>query len=246
MLSNISDCGTLEFLTSAIRYTKITLPANISGKSKVLSVFIKGKNIREVWGRILNVIWYPGEEFKSERGSTKEILNLFARVESPTDQTIDGFPMGEAELSTYAKQLLSPNKGEFAYTYGERLRAWGGRIAKPVDQLDAVAELIKKSKSTRRATCTTWIPPVDLAENEVPCLILLDFKVRDNLLHTTAVFRSNDMFGAWPANAFGLNKVAEYVAKKAGGIRAGPLTTHSISAHVYDHDYKNAQKILGL
>ena len=209
-------------------------------------MFVKGKSIREVWGRILNVIWYQGEEFKSERGSTKEILNLFARVESPVDKTIEGFPMGESELSAYAKQLLTPDKGEFVYTYGERLRAWGGKTIKPIDQLDAVAELLRKNKSTRRATCTTWIPPVDLKESEVPCLILLDFKVRGSILNTTAVFRSNDMFGAWPANAFGLNKVAEYVAKKAGGIKAGPLTTHSISAHIYDHDYKNTQKVLGL
>jgi thymidylate synthase len=209
-------------------------------------MFVRGKNINEVWRRILAVVWYQGAEFSSERGRTKEILNLMARVESPKDERVEGFPMGPAELSAYAKQLLDPDKKDFSYTYGERLRAWGGKITEPVDQLNKVAELLKENQNTRRATCSTWIPPVDLTESEVPCLILLDFKVREGLLHTTAVFRSNDMHGAWPANAYGLNKVTEYVAEKAGGLSAGPLTTHSISAHIYEHDYKNVKKTLGL
>jgi len=209
-------------------------------------MFVRGKSIGEVWRRILNLIWYQGVEFTSERGSTKEVLNLVARVDLPDDASVDGFTMGEAELESYSKQLLSPDKQGFVYTYGERLRAWGGKTIEPVDQLDAVAGLLAKNPHTRRATCTTWIPPVDLSETEVPCLILLDFKAREGMLHSTAVFRSNDMHGAWPANAFGLNKVAEYVAGKAGGLKAGPLMTHSISAHVYDHDYKNVKNILGL
>jgi len=208
-------------------------------------VFVRGKSIREVWGRILDVVWYQGEEFASERGATKEVLNLVASVASPTDESVEGFPMGAEELDAYAKQLLDSDKKDFVYTYGERLRAWGGGVTEPVDQVAEVISKLKDNPNSRRATCVTWIPPVDANAEEVPCLITLDFKNRGGVLHATALFRSNDMFGAWPANAYGLNKVNEHVAS-AASLKAGSLTTHSISAHVYDHDYKNIKKILGV
>ncbi|MFH1789363.1 MAG: thymidylate synthase [Candidatus Altiarchaeota archaeon] len=209
-------------------------------------MFVRGKSIGECWGRILEIIWYQGEEFKSQRGSTKEIRNLMVKVAEPRDENIPGFPMAGAELAKYADQLLSADRAGFDYTYGERLRSWGeGVVEEPVDQISEVASILKKDSSTRRATCVTWIPPKDLKTSEVPCLILLDFKVRHKILHATAVFRSNDMFGAWPANVYGLNKVNEYVAKKIKA-KSGSITTHSISAHIYDHDYKNVEKKLGL
>jgi len=209
-------------------------------------MFCRAKTISEGWHRILEVVWYRGEEFASQRGKTKEIRNLLVRVADPRDREISGFPMKEPELKKYAEQLLSPERAGFDYTYGERLRSWGeGVVEHPVDQIDAVVSLLKKDAGTRRATCVTWIPPKDLKTSEVPCLILLDFKVRAGVLDATAVFRSNDMFGAWPANVYGLNKVNEYVAKE---IKATPgsVSTHSISAHIYEHDYKNVEKLLGL
>lgn len=209
-------------------------------------MFVRGKSISMCWRRLLEVIWYKGEEFKSQRGSTKEVRNLMVVVAEPKDESIKGFPMAGEELTRYADQLLSPDCAGFDYTYGERLRAWGdGVIDKPVDQITEVADILEKDASSRRATCVTWIPPKDLKTSEVPCLILLDFKLRHGILHASAVFRSNDMFGAWPANLYGLNKVNEYVAKKIKA-KPGSITTQSISAHLYDHDYKNVEKVLGL
>ncbi|MFH0860993.1 MAG: thymidylate synthase [Candidatus Altiarchaeota archaeon] len=209
-----------------------------------MSYYIRGKTIAETWNRLLNVIWYSGEDIKSQRGKTKEMLNLMCEVANPADRSIKGFPMGEEELKAYAKQLLSKDRSGFEYTYGERLRAWGSDILdKPVDQLDAIAKTLKRSRGTRRATAVTWIPPIDSKKEEVPCLILADFKVRDGKLNLTAVFRSNDMYGAWPANMYGLNKVNNFVAKKVG-VKAGAITTLSISAHVYEHDYGNVKKAL--
>jgi len=209
-------------------------------------MFIRSKKITEGWRRILEVIWYRGEEFTSQRGKTREVRNLLVRVSSPDDARIEGFPMAETELKKYADQLLSSERSGFDYTYGERLRSWGEGVVKtPVDQIEEAIKLLKKDASTRRASCVTWIPPKDLKTSEVPCLILLDFKVRAGVLDATAVFRSNDMFGAWPANVYGLNKVNEHVAGKIKA-KPGAVTTHSISAHIYEHDYKNVEKRLGL
>lgn len=209
-----------------------------------MSFYIRGDSISQSWARLLNSIWYSGDDVKSQRGKTKEILNLMCEVRKPVDKEIDGFPMGADELKVYAKQLMLKDKSGFEYTYGERLRAWGADIIpEPVDQIEKVIGILKRSKCTRRATAVTWIPPIDSKKEDVPCLIMSDFKIRDRILHLTSVFRSNDMYGAWPANVYGLDKVNRYVAKKAG-VKAGSITTLSISAHVYEHDYNNVKKIL--
>jgi len=208
-------------------------------------MYVRADSIAGAWGRILNSIWYKGDEFVSERGKTRELFNLLVCVREPSDSVVEGFPMGGEELVEYAGQLMNPDKKGFEYTYGERLRAWGGGLVDPVDQIEGVIEKLKENPETRRATCATWIPSVDLVNSEVPCLILLDFKVRGKRVNATAVFRSNDMFGAWPANVYGLNRVNEYVAGKLKS-EAGSVTTLSVSAHIYEHDYKNVEKILGL
>ncbi len=209
-------------------------------------MYLNALDINSAWRRILNRVWYDGWNFRSQRGGTKELYNLLVAVKEPYDKQIDGFPMGIKELEDYAKQLLNPDKKGFEYTYGERIRAWGeGILNEPVDQLEEIICRLKKNRNTRRATAVTWIPPVDDRNSEVPCMIMLDFKVRDRKLCLTTVFRSNDMFGAWPANVFALNKLNHFAASKVK-VSAGSITTLSVSAHVYDHDYQNVQKILGL
>ncbi|MFH1721301.1 MAG: thymidylate synthase [Candidatus Altiarchaeota archaeon] len=209
-------------------------------------MYIRAKSITEAWNRILNVVWYQGEELKSERGLTKEIFNLMVSVREPNNEEIEGFPMGKKELEEYAKQLLNSDKSGFEYTYGERLRGWGAEIlGEPIDQIAEIIKRLKKNPNTRRATAATWIPPIDFDNTEVPCLILADFKIRNEKLNLTCTFRSNDMYGAWPANAYGLSNLNRFVAKETG-IEPGSLTTLSISAHVYEHDFLNIKKQLSL
>ena len=41
-------------------------------------------------------------------------------------------------------------------------------------------------------------------KDEVPCMIVDDFKLRDGRLHLSVFFRSHDFAGAYPANLYGL------------------------------------------
>ena len=74
-------------------------------------------------------------------------------------------------------------------------------------------------------------------------MIIDDFKVRGGKVHLTTVFRSHDFAGAYPANLYGLSKLLEYVAEKVG-VLPGKITTVSISAHVYDHDWDKIEDIV--
>jgi len=74
-------------------------------------------------------------------------------------------------------------------------------------------------------------------------MILVDFKIRDDKLNTTGLWRSHDIYGAWLPNAVGLTNLAIYAAEKLG-VKVGTLTIHSISAHIYEVNFDDANDII--
>jgi thymidylate synthase len=59
----------------------------------------------------------------------------------------------------------------------------------------------------------------------------------------TAVFRSNDMYGAWPLNAFALRRLQNIMASELG-VPAGQMVTIANSAHVYENSWEAAAEIV--
>lgn len=209
--------------------------------------FIRADTIPEAWRRGLNLIWRQGEEITDERGTkTREILALEVVVEDPKRDMIPGeYSWNRPRLEDYAIQLISGENPGFEYTYGERLRSWAlpGSVNEKdddsggaVDQIDYVVRRLRASPNSRRASAVTWIPPVDSKKEEVPCMMVDDFKIREGRLHLAALFRSHDFAGAYPANLYGLTRLLEYVAERVGA-EPGSITTVSCSAHIYDHDW---------
>jgi thymidylate synthase len=214
--------------------------------------FIRGKTITDAWHRGLNLIWRQGQELTDERGTKiKELLALQVVVEDPYQEMIPHeYSWNQERLEEYAAQLLSGQNPGFEYTYGERLRSWNipgddcsRNPSAPIDQLEHVIRRLKASPSTRRATAVTWIPPVDNARDEVPCMIVDDFKLREGKLNLAIFFRSHDFAGAYPANLYGLARVLQFVAGEVG-VMPGYISTTSSSAHIYDHDWDWVQEML--
>ncbi len=203
---------------------------------------IKAATISDAWYRGLNVIWNHGELITDERGSQiREFMNLMIVIDDPyTDVIPEDIAWNRERLEEYAKQLITgDNAQDFEYTYGQRLRNWDGKT----DQIEYAIEKLKTNQTTRRATAVTWIPTVDTLVDEVPCMIIDDFKIRNGKVHLTTLFRSHDFAGAYPANLYGLSKLLEYVAGNVG-LPPGKITTVSISAHIYDHDMDKVREII--
>ena len=203
-----------------------------------LGRFIRGRSISDAWHRGLNLIWREGQEITDERGTRiRELLSLQVVVENPYQEMIpQEYSWNQERLEEYALQLLSGKNPGFKYTYGERLRSWSCQGIAPVDQIEHVIRRLKASPSTRRATAVTWIPPLDETREEVPCMIVDDFKLRDGRLNLSIFFRSHDFAGAYPANLYGLARVLEYVSGEIGAC-PGSISTTSASAHIYEHDW---------
>jgi thymidylate synthase len=210
-----------------------------------LGRFIRARSISDAWHRGLNLIWRQGQEITDERGTKiRELLSCQVVVEDPYQEMIPKeYSWNEERLEEYAGQLLSGVNPGFEYTYGERLRAWSLPGELPLDQIEQAIRRLKESSATRRATAVTWIPPVDTAKDEVPCMIVDDFKLRDGRLHLAVFFRSHDFAGAYPANLYGLARVLEYVASEIAA-EPGSISTTSASAHIYEHDWDWVEEML--
>jgi thymidylate synthase len=175
-----------------------------------------------------------------ERGiETRWLDNAMIHVIDPyEDRVSEKYPLSEKVLhEKYATQLLTSDRMDFEYTYGERLNAWGVEL---VNQIDYVIQKLTQMSSTRRAVATTWDPRKDIKADEVPCLNHFVFMEHQDKLDLSVTIRSNDMYGAWLANVYALAELLKHVSEKVN-ISPGSITTLSVNAHVYSHDYDKAR-----
>jgi thymidylate synthase len=204
--------------------------------------FIRAKTPVDAWFRVISKIMDSGMTRRDERGiETRWHDNVLIHISDPyTGRVSSKYPFSEKVLKEkYATQLLNPDRLDFEYTYGERLNAWG---TEQLNQIELVIEKLKTSPHSRRVVATTWDPRKDTIADEVPCLNHFVFMVRKGFLDLSVTIRSNDMYGAWPANVYALGELLRHVAEKVG-IPTGTITTLSVNAHIYSHDWEKASQL---
>ena len=185
----------------------------------------------------------------------------------------DDFDFNEEDLMLYIKNFLNPEAGSEDYNYGERIFNFKffpektlhhmrkklekvelnlgfeeRNILKGVDQFDMAYKKLKSFPQDRGGIVTLWSTGRDnvtlsKSMQRVPCLTFLQFMIRDEKLHLNAYFRSNDMFKAWPRNAFALRKLQKLMAEKLS-VPMGNLVTISTLAQVYEDDWGNANTLI--
>jgi thymidylate synthase len=216
--------------------------------SEPTSHVIRGGKIAKVWVQILDEILKFGlSDNTSYQNRQKEIIDLISIItdENPQDLYLpEWLPQNKHHLDKYIPTILTGILPEGAsYTYGSRMRSYFG-----VDQVQGVINEILKEKYTRRAVISLLDPKNDCNSKNPPCLNHCWFRVQDNKLYLVATLRSNDMFEAWPENAFGLrmlqNLVFKNIITKHPEIKLGDLVIHSLSAHIYDDSWEDAKNIV--
>lgn len=141
-----------------------------------------------------------------------------------------------------------PQVGAVKYTYGDRIGWWF-----ETNQLQGVIDKLASDEDAKSGVIDLWDSEKDLKMGGSPCLNHIWFRIADSRLWMTATIRSNDMYGAWPANAYSLRALQEYVLAglnqrrfnlKRDQLRLGDLTIVSESAHVYEHSYNDAETVI--
>jgi len=213
-------------------------------------VEIKGKNVEDVWKKVLKQVYEKGEDFVDKDGRTcRELLNVSLNIENPEKITkpiemLNSFgkwiyPPLE-ELETFI--LIKKDVPGYYYNYGSRAFNFNG-----INQIDKfVIPLLKKDKTSRRASVIFYNPIKDsfTFKKDIPGMIMANFNVRDGKLHVTTLIRSNDLFFGWPANIYQIYTLQKYISKKLD-CELGSLTTTSISAHIFEDHFEDIKKVFG-
>lgn len=211
---------------------------------------IEGRTIAETWVQIIHRIKTTGTiRPTGYDGHWQELIDLLAVV---TDEP-PGFyfpepnylPCDRPFIEGYISQILddAPYQEGVKYTYGQRLRSWFGR-----DQIEQVIQKLIREIDAASGVMSLW----DVGDHDAggsPCLNHIWIRVVQGELSLTALFRSNDMFSAWPANAMGLRALQIHIrdqiaARSDHRLTLGPLITLSQSAHIYDDCWENAEHLI--
>jgi thymidylate synthase (methanogen type) len=212
-------------------------------------MIINEKLCVDAWKKALKHIIDEGSDFTdTDNRQCREVLNLIVNIEQPGkdyDKLID--MMKQFEWIYPTSEELSAiifNKEDLAiyeYSYGPRIFNFAGKK----DQInDYVIPLLRNDPNSRRAVISLFNPSTDsdIVNKNVPSLMFIHFKIKNNELTCTCFIRSNDFFIGWPGNIFQIYLLQKYVADKLN-IKTGALSTMSCSAHIFHEHFEHVNKI---
>jgi len=229
--------------------------------SEKTGFIVRGKTVGETWLKILNEIYNYGTITKmktTDSTQVRECINLVAILseENPDKPKMEPyFRFNETYLKDYYDEICTDKVPEGTlYTYGSRFRAWKGKDesnpdTQKIDQIADMIEYLKKDTYRKSALAVSWIVEDELTrrylnkDKNSPCIILVQPNIQNGILHLTVYIRSNDMFRAWPLNAFGLRKLQKIIAEGLG-VDMGNLITISCSAHIYQDNWEETKELL--
>ena len=157
---------------------------------------IIAKTISEAWEKgiraILRKYNKTGEKVITERDTTSiEIENIVFSIDDPLSQPrYSALHPNPEYLKAYSENIL-----DFKYQKDVYSRMICTEYNETnINQLDDVVEKLKTKWFTSKAVITIWDPYVDIDSDHPPCTCLVQFYIRNNKLHLSSFFRSND---AW-------------------------------------------------
>jgi thymidylate synthase len=110
------------------------------------------------------------------------------------------------------------------YTYGQFLE----------EQIAHVIDMYRNNGyNTNQATMTIG-DQYSIKQNDPPCLRLIDTRITEGKLNFILYFRSNDLWGGFPANLAALQYLKEYMAGEIG-VEDGEMMYASKGLHLYDY-----------
>lgn len=210
---------------------------------------LRDKKVADLWLKILDTILKFGNVKKSQYADDqKEITCLTSIITGEDPRNIEWkswLPTTREHFENYLPQLMTSEIiGNVGYTYGSRLRNHKG-----INQIDSMVNAFKKAIHSRRAVAVTWDVQQDHDSDHIPCLNLIQALVQDKKMHMTFYIRSNDMFRAWPENAYGFRTIHYELAERVqeetrNEVEVGDTAIISNCAHIYSPNWRAAQEIV--
>lgn len=218
----------------------------------------------EAWLFGLNQVMRHGEEIQDDAVVVRDIsldtgrtAHLLSQYESPSDETRLNLKLKETLghfVSIETVSIDDPVIEKFAdrqridYTrkrYGQDSGSggYGNFVYGPDNEgLDHIVNKLLVNPSSKSAVINA---PNAWSANygKPPCLTAVDFKIRDDELLMTAMYRSQNVFTKQPGNILALRDLQETIADRVE-VPAGKINLFAASAHIYEPDWETAEEIL--
>jgi thymidylate synthase len=208
-------------------------------------------SIFRAWVKIIKQILTYGFEKPSEYKEPQlEVLNLsvslnlFGKEYTLEEEFFEWIK--KEEFEKHAKEITSAEKPkDVEYTYGYRLFAH----SLAGNQIERMIRYLAEKPYSRRCISIVVDPRSDFSSEYPPCIGIVQGIIAGDYYHHTVYLRSNDMFRGWPVNMYGQLRLAEYIVERINKLagtdyKIGTINTFSFSAHIYQHDWANARKVL--
>lgn len=199
---------------------------------------VETETIGECWKESVREVLRGGIEHHDEDVLLREILGLTVWVHHPQEQ--DDIIAAHADVDVLQRTLNKFEPGacmpDKPFTYGQRIYDAGG-----IDQYRWLLKRLQGKSETKSATINLLVAG-DASAN-LPCLVALDAKIRDDQLYLQFFFRSQNIFGRQYAN---LAALARFQAKLSTdcGVSVGSMRGYIASAHIYAYDFPQARQLV--
>jgi len=211
-------------------------------------MIIEKERAIEAWMESLNASRKSSIKFIDENNNEcHEIIGMLVTINNPdtvNEPLVAMRSMGPWHYPNneeLGEVIMEPKKGGFKYTYGSRIFSHNN-----LNQVEEfIIPLLTEEPNSRRAVISLWNPEQDSnnKNRNVPGLISLDFKLRENKLHVAGMIRSADLLFGWPANIYQISLIQEKISKKLGCSK-GRISTFMTSAHVFTYQNDHIDDLL--
>jgi thymidylate synthase len=161
-------------------------------------------------------------------------------------------PDGVADCSCQYTHQMHGGSGKIIC---EHMKPVSVSVGNNINQYEQVIEKLCKQPFTRQAQMITWMPNLDMTIFDPPCLQswwgrILEDEDGTWWLNYNMRIRSNDAWGAYFMNTFGLtmmtkNLIADEIAKRTGRtVKLGRMNWQADSWHIYGKDIRQAKERL--
>lgn len=195
---------------------------------------IATEKIGECWLKSIQCVLNNGTDHYDEDVSMKELRGLCLKIENPSPHDSIINSAGDRRVidnmqRKFSKGVTMPDR---PFTYGQLIYDNDG-----VDQFEWLVRRLRQKSETKSATISLLTAGSESAN--LPCLNVLDAKLRSGALELHFFFRSLNVFGRQYANLIAL---AEFQRKLIArlGCRRGPMKGYIASAHIYEYDFSAA------
>jgi thymidylate synthase len=235
-------------------------------------VQIISNDLNDCYFTLLNYIYNYGRKYKIDTGSFAGAYRLefdfcSGFINYPHQRPLapimpEGIPPTttdeELELKYFPNYLMNPNlDGNEHYKYSSWINGTDHYFEFKENTETPLEWVIRhfKEKGYGNNHCFINVGNVDSGFNydipfnnegerrTSPCLRGIDFKIKDNHLIMSVIFRSWDLYAGFPENMGGMVLLNEYVAGEPS-IYPGPLAFTSTGLHLYDYQVDPVMAIL--